>query len=115
MRRLALALCLAAAPAAAQEALHGTWEVDGSGCDLNAVGPETPIAIGPGGFRFGEYLCPITSAEPTGVGQSWRLEMDCSAAGAAARIGALAMLDAEGRLGFYWEDGRLFTATSCPE
>lgn len=83
-RKLAIALLFAGTPLAADEVppWSGYWVGPGQDCAFaGEMAEEMPIEITPQGEFGMEYSCDLTSVEPIGIGQSWKVTRVCMDAG----------------------------------
>lgn len=81
-RSASLSACLLAlaAPAVADDApaWQGYWAENAAFCTrAGEVGENAPDYYGPDGIFGLEWSCDIRSVTPTGIGQSWAVEMQC--------------------------------------
>lgn len=112
IRTFAIAALLAlAAPADAADPWEGSWAADPAWCEGGGEG--SPVRITAGAFEGLENRCEIEGVTPLGVGQSWRLDLLCTAAGMTDRAAELFLLAEDGALIRYTEDGFAIRMTRC--
>lgn len=115
--QLGLAIFLTSLPGlATAEPWAGIWAADPSSCANAALigqSPEAPIEITVAEFRGLENTCQITNVTPLGVGESWRLDQSCSGEGTTYRVSDLVMVDHQGRLLRFTQDGFMTAFVRC--
>lgn len=111
-----LAACLAAGAPLAQTSMpfEGYWTVDPRNCPLagqiDDYAPERITATDLSGL---EYFCAFTAVLPIGVGQSWRIDMQCQEPGFVEPFQEIFVLDESGRLIRIQPDGTVLTQIRC--
>lgn len=104
-------LALAAASAGAAEPWEGLWAADPAWCAGGGEG--APVRITASAFEGLENRCEIAGIQPLGVGRSWRADLLCTGEGMTDRTSELFLLDSDGALVRYTEDGLAIRMTRC--
>ena len=102
--------------AAEAPAFEGYWTRNAAWC-LNAgqPGEESPDWYGRDGLFGLEWSCDLDQLTPTGVGQSWALQMTCLDAGYEYKQSQIFLLTREDRLLILDEAGAQSNMVRCPQ
>ncbi|RMF37603.1 MAG: hypothetical protein D6754_09070 [Alphaproteobacteria bacterium] len=120
MRRIACALALLAAlvPLAAlggdTPGWAGDWVFQPTGCGRDPGDEGGPVRFADRTIRGANFHCDIRKAEPIGVGQSWRMDLDCEEMGDPFTASEIVVLTTDGRMHRIIADGGIMTLMRCP-
>lgn len=117
MKKLVLATAICAAGAAqADLPFEGYWTADPRNCRLvGQIDDFAPERITSTDLSGLEYFCDFTAILPIGVGQSWRIDMNCQEPGFTEPFQEIFVLDSAGRLIRIQPDGQVITLIRCAQ
>lgn len=106
--------CASAAVAEDAPAWEGYWALDARWCAAaGAVGDGTPDWYGRDGLFGVEWSCDISAIRPTGVGQSWALDLTCLDGGEHYARSDIFMITPHDRLLILSQDGHVSDMVRC--